>query len=72
MSDSIRDHGLLAAEFKRFLSQWDDTRLLWKDQVASDFEKIFIAETRSEMASFLTALEDLNEELCAARRTLEK
>lgn len=63
-------HDELTREWNGFLHTWQDTRVVWKDAVASQFAKRFVAPWEVEMPHFLFALEALEEEIQAAYREL--
>jgi hypothetical protein len=68
---SIGDiHSKLTHEWTSLLDSWHDAQVGWKDDVALQFSKQFLAPWEAEMPSFLSALESLEEELQAANREL--
>ena len=70
MSESGRIHEELAVEWNQLQATWLDSRTVWKDGVASLFDKRFMSPLTAEIPAFLSVLEALGEELQAARREL--
>lgn len=67
----IRDiQSELSHELNCFLDSWEEARVMWKDDVASQFAKRFVSPWESEMPGFLVSLEALEQELLDARREL--
>lgn len=70
MSKGENTQSELTHEWLSFLDSWHETQSEWKDDVASRFGKQFMSEWETDIPSFLTALEALEEELRAAQREL--
>jgi hypothetical protein len=67
----VRDiHSELTHEWTSFLDSWQEAQAVWKDAVAAQFAKRFLSQWETEMPSFLSAMELLEEELQAAQQEL--
>jgi hypothetical protein len=67
----LRDiHSELMHEWTSLLDSWQESQTVWKDEVAVQFSKRFLAPWEVEMPALLSALESLEEELQAAKREL--
>jgi hypothetical protein len=60
----------LKAEWAQLQATWQDSQVAWKDAVAGQFAGRFMSSWETEMPLFLSALEQLEEELEAGRREL--
>lgn len=67
-TEDAREH--LIVEWNELQAAWQGSRAVWKDEVASQFEKRFISPLHAEIPAFLSRLEELRHELENARREL--
>jgi hypothetical protein len=66
LNDSLR------GEWSALESQWHSTRSQWRDGVANRFEKEFWREMEEGVPKFLRELEQVDETLNQALRTLDR
>lgn len=52
--------GLLTLATRNLMARWDETRVSWRDQKATDFEAAYLAELSEQVATALRALEELD------------
>ncbi len=70
MNQSNDAYDRIALEWRQFSSIWHEVRAVWKDDVASQFERRFVSALESDIPKFLAALETLKDELKVAQREL--
>ena len=70
MNEARDAHERLIIEWNQFQNSWHDSRAAWKDEIASQFEKRFIAPLEDDIPKYLAALETLKDELKAVQREL--
>ena len=70
MNQSGNIHEELTVEWSQLQSAWQDSRSIWKDNVASQFDKRFMSPLEAEIPDFLSTLETLRDELQNASREL--
>ena len=58
----------VVASLKELHARWSDIRTCWRDTVAQDFEKEFIAPLEGRVRASASAMEQMNELLVRARR----
>ena len=63
MSNTRNFYNDLSLEWNQFQTAWQDARSVWKDDVARQFEKRFMAPWEGSIPAFLSALESLEVEL---------
>ncbi|MEI8038842.1 MAG: hypothetical protein WCJ14_10660 [Verrucomicrobiota bacterium] len=52
--------GLLALATRQLQARWSETRNSWRDQKASEFEALYLAELSQRVTAALRVLEDLD------------
>jgi hypothetical protein len=72
MSTLADVHDNLRSEWSGLESQWHSTRRQWRDGVADRFEKDFWNEMEEGMPQFLREMEQVNETLNQALRSLDR
>lgn len=65
-------HDSLRSEWSALESQWHSTRSQWGDSVAKRFEKEFWREMEEGIPQFLRELEQVDETLNRALRSLDR
>lgn len=68
MSDTENIYKDLSLEWNQFKTAWQDARSVWKDDVARQFEKRFMAPWEEAIPAFLSVLESLEVELQEAQQ----
>jgi hypothetical protein len=72
MSSLSEVHDSLRSEWSVLESQWHSTRSQWRDGVADRFEKGFWREMEEGIPQFLRELEQVDETLNQALRSLDR
>ncbi len=70
MNKSGNIHEELTVEWNQLQSAWQDSRAVWKDDVALQFDKRFMSPLETEIPDFLSTLETLRDELQNAWREI--
>lgn len=70
MSKLAEIHDGIQGEWSNLLDSWQEAQVVWKDELASQFSKRFLAQWEAEMPTFLSALQSLEEEMQDAKREL--
>lgn len=72
MSSLSEVHDSLRSEWSALESQWHSTRSQWRDSVADRFEKEFWRAMEEDVPQFLRELEQVDETLNQALRSLDR
>jgi hypothetical protein len=52
--------GMLTLATRQLLARWEETRKSWRDQKASEFESLYLAELKDTVHAAVRTLEDLD------------
>lgn len=72
MSSLSEVNASLRGEWSALESQWHSTRSQWRDSVADRFEKEFWRDIEEDVPKFLRELDQVDETLSQALRTLDR
>lgn len=53
--------GLLTLATRNLMGRWDETRLVWRDGKAEEFDALYLAEIANTVAAAMRALEEIDQ-----------
>ncbi|MFT4690881.1 MAG: hypothetical protein ACKVHO_15725 [Verrucomicrobiia bacterium] len=61
----------LVAITKDLHNNWEQTRALWRDQKAADFERLYMRDVESAVSSAVNVMQELDELIQQVKRDCE-